>query len=214
MIILFDLDGTLIDSTDAILDGFFTAFDAFNYPKPNEDDIKKLIGFPLDIMFAELGVEKDKVDNFVQTYKAKYRVISKQKTILLPNAKDAIELASSFATLGVVTTKTGLYSKELLEHFDVLKYFEVLIGRENVENPKPHQEPILKALEEISKKINIDKNNTYMIGDTILDLISAKNANIKSIAVNCGYGKEEELKKHTNIIKNSSLEVVQYLSKI
>jgi phosphoglycolate phosphatase len=53
-----------------------------------------------------------------------------------------------------------------------------------------------------------------MIGDTKLDLISAQNANVKSIGLTCGYGEEEELKKYTNIIKNSALQAVEYLKTI
>ena len=60
MIILFDLDGTLIDSTEAILESFEVAFKTFNQPVPDTAIIKKLIGLPLDIMFERLGVKKSK----------------------------------------------------------------------------------------------------------------------------------------------------------
>jgi len=207
MIILFDLDGTLIDSTDAIVSTFHHSFKVHNTPLPKDEDIMALIGYPLDIMYAELGINEDRIWDFVATYKEEYRKISTIKTELLPNAIEAIKKASEFARLGIVTTKTGKYSKELMEHFDLMQYFEVLIGREDVEKPKPDAEPILKALE----SFNTTGKEIWMIGDTKLDLISAKNANINSIAVLCGYGDEITLKKFTNVILNDAHEASLYL---
>lgn len=207
MIILFDLDGTLIDSTDAIVSTFHHSFEVHSYPKQDDEDIKALIGYPLDIMYEELGVSKELVWDFVATYKEEYRKISTLKTLLLPNAIEAVQQASEFATLGIVTTKTGKYSKILMEHFGLMDYFEVLIGREDVQNPKPHEEPILKALE----KLDTENKEIWMIGDTKLDLISAKNAQVNSIGVLCGYGDKETLNQFTNVILNDALEATAYL---
>ncbi len=209
-IILFDLDGTLIDSTQAILSGFYHSFQELNFEfKGKEEDIKNLIGYPLDIMYYNLGVPKDKLSSFVSSYKNHYRKISTSNTILLENAFEALKLASSFARLSVVTTKTRKYTIPLLEHLNINSFFEIVTGMENVNNPKPHPEPILITLEQM--EYNQNTQNAFMIGDTKLDLISAKKANINSIGVLCGYGKKEELKKHSSIIKNNALEAVKYI---
>lgn len=207
MVILFDLDGTLIDSTDAILESFHSAFDAQNTPSPNDEEIKPLIGYPLDIMFEKLGIPRDIVWDYVASYKEHYREISTAKTILLEGAKEAVELASSFATIGIVTTKTAEYSQILMEHFGIMHHFDVLIGREHVQNPKPHEEPILKAIE----KLNTHSKEIWMIGDTKLDLISAKNAGVNSIAVSCGYDDYETLKEFGNIILPSTFKAIEHL---
>jgi phosphoglycolate phosphatase len=205
-VILFDLDGTLIDSTEAILEGFRVVFEKFNKVYPGDDEVKRLIGLPLDVMFSHLGV-KENVNEYVNEYKNHYRIISKQKTVLLPGAKEAIRLASTFARLGIVTTKTALYSKELLKHFGIMDYFEVLIGREDVTNPKPHPEPILKALH----LMNANKEASWMIGDTCLDMVSAKDAGINYIGVKFDYENEENLKKCADIVKKDVLEAVRYI---
>jgi len=207
MIILFDLDGTLIDSTPAILESFHTAFQTFDTPIPKDEDIKKLIGLPLDIMFTELGISENKKWDYVDAYKKHYRPISKQKTTLLPFAKEAIIEASKIATLGIVTTKTSKYSKELMEYFGVMEYFQVLIGRDDVENPKPHPEPILKAL----TKLKYKKHKVYMIGDTCLDSISAKKANVNSIGVLSGYGDKETLTSCSDIIVENALKALDVI---
>ena len=207
MIILFDLDGTLIDSTEAILESFHNSFDVFKAKHPSDEEIKALIGYPLDVMYRELGVIEESVWNYVDTYKEHYRVISREKTELLLNAKESVVLASEIAEIGIVTTKTGKYSQVLMEYFGIMDYFKVLIGREHVQNPKPDAEPILKALKSFDKE---DKN-IWMIGDTKLDLISAKNAGVNSIGVLSGYDSKKVLQEYTNHIFETALDAVKYL---
>lgn len=210
-IILFDLDGTLIDSTDAIVSTFRFAFkeQGFDF-RGSDKNIKDLIGYPLDIMFERLGVSKQKVWDYVDSYKNRYRVISVEQTTLLENAFEAVQLASKIARVSVVTTKTRMYTIPILDNFNITQYFEIITGRENVENPKPHPEPILKTL----AQMNYDKNKdeVYMIGDTKLDLICANEAKVNGIGVLCGYSDEEELLKYTNIVKKDALEAIKYIS--
>lgn len=206
--ILFDLDGTLIDSTEGIIESFFVAFDSQGFKRASEKDICALIGHPLEIMFEKLGAEKEKTQIFIDEYKKHYRKISLQKTNLLPNAYKAVSKASSLAPLGVVTTKTARYSKDILENFGILKYFKVVIGREDVENPKPHAEPILKALKALHVEPSMD---CFMIGDTCLDINSAKNAKINSIGVLSGYGTRQDLEKCSLHVKEDTLKAIEFL---
>jgi len=208
-VILFDLDGTIIDSTEAILDGFRVAFETFGENVPDDKAIKDEIGHTLENMFLTLGVEPNMVDAHVNSYKMHYRVVSCQKTVLLKGAREAIEEASKFATLGVVTTKTGEYSTILLEHMGLMRYFDVLIGREDVEYPKPHKEPILKAL----AKLEHDKSNTWMIGDTCMDMDSARDAEVNYIAVTSGYASYSILKKCVFNICKDVQEAIEFIKK-
>ncbi|MDR3346800.1 MAG: HAD hydrolase-like protein, partial [Campylobacteraceae bacterium] len=142
--------------------------------------------------------------DFVAAYKEHYKTIATSKTSLIKNAKEAVVSASSFANLGVVTTKTALYTKDILAHFGLLHFFQVVIGREDVERPKPYPEPILKAIE----LLGADKKSTWIVGDTILDLLAAKAADIKGVGVLCGYGKKEDLEKFTSYISADALQAV------
>jgi len=209
-IILFDLDGTLIDSTDAILASFNNSFVELEFDfQGNDEDIKKLIGYPLDVMYVNLGVEDERKWEFVDAYKRRYKQISKEQTYLLESAIEAVECASSFARVSVVTTKTRMYTMPLLENLNLAHHFEVVTGRENVQNPKPHPEPIHITLEQMN--YNHKEHDVWMIGDTKLDLIAANDAKINSVAVLCGYGKEDELSQYTNFIKNNALEAVKFI---
>jgi phosphoglycolate phosphatase len=208
--ILFDLDGTLIDSTDAIVLSFLDVFEKFDFKKPSSNAIKKQIGHTLEDMFINLNVDKRYADKCVIEYKKFYMQRALEMTTLLPKAKESIIKASSFANIGIVTTKTGRYSKVILEHLEVMQYFNVLIGREDVIHPKPHGEPIEKALELMGSS----KDNVWMIGDTRFDLLSAKNANVNSIGVLSGYAKEEELRKYTPLIKEDTFSAVTHLQSL
>ena len=210
-VILFDLDGTLIDSNDAIIKCFLHAFeDNGAFFEKTADDIKSQIGYPLDVMFSYFGVSADIVGNYVDSYKKQYKEISVEMTTLLENAKLSVEEASRFARLGVVTTKTTQYTIPILENFGILKHFEVVIGRQEVEHPKPHPEPILKALEAMNlaphKKI-------YMVGDTKLDMIAANEANVNNVAVLSGTGSYEELRNYTPNVVKDALEAVKMIEK-
>ncbi|MCV6608856.1 MAG: HAD family hydrolase [Campylobacterales bacterium] len=210
LIMLFDLDGTVIDSTEAILESFHYAFDKHNLPSKKNEEITSLIGYPLTDMFTRLGVT-NKIENkeIVLSYKKNYRKVHREKTFLIPQAKEAIELASKHGRLGVVTTKTGTYSQELLEHLKIMDYFETLIGFEHVKKLKPHPEPILTAL----KNMNHKNEEVWMIGDTKMDLIAASSAKINGFGVTTGYGTEESLRKHTLNIEENLLRVVEKIIK-
>jgi phosphoglycolate phosphatase len=203
------MDGTIIDSTEAILESFMYAFDKQKFEfKEDQSSITKLVGYPLDYMFEALGVPTHRVMDFVQSYKENYKDVAKKKTVLIPKAKEAIELASSFANIAAVTTKTTQYTIEILEEFGLDQYFKTVIGRQDVKNPKPDPEPILKACEVLQIYPN---KSIYMVGDTKLDIIAANKAKISSVGVLCGYGEEEELSIYTPNLTANTLDAVKLI---
>lgn len=206
-VILFDLDGTLIDSTQAIVNGFCKAFIEHKIKEPSKEQICSLIGHPLEYMFGSLGVPNHLISNFIAVYKEDYRQNYLAQTTLLPGAFEAVNIASEFANLGVVTTKTSLYSKILLEHLGILEYFSAVIGRDDVTNPKPNPEPIIKAL----NLVNESPVNAYMIGDTPMDAKAAKSAGVTSIGVTCGYESKEKLEPICDYVCMNALDAVKLI---
>jgi phosphoglycolate phosphatase len=197
--VLFDLDGTLIDSTEAILHSFHATYSHYEEVSPSREKIESLIGYRLEDMFEILGTGGASPSEYADIYRQNYRKVHIDKTILLPGVEKAVEKIASFAPVAIVTTKTGLFSRELLEHFGIMKYIETVVGSEDVQRHKPHPEPIFEALE----RLGVGTDGSWMIGDTCMDIDAAKNASIDSIAVTCGYGDMEVLRKCTsNIVKN------------
>jgi phosphoglycolate phosphatase len=207
-IILFDLDGTLIDSTDAIVDTFFYVFNKRDIEHSHTRDyIKQHIGYPLDVMFHNLGMPKEICLDLTDDYREQYRKVSIAQTELLPTAMSSLELASKYARLGIVTTKNAKFSKPLLESLGIYNFFEAIIGRDSVTNPKPHPEPIFRAL----KDMNHDDEEVWMIGDTKLDLIAANDARVKSVGVLTGYDEKETLEEYTNNITECAHKAVELI---
>lgn len=208
--ILFDLDGTLIDSTEAILESFEVAYSRFDRRAPDAEHIKALIGYPLDIMFSRLGVSGDENAQYVSAYKTHYRVISRQKTVLLPGAREAVSMAAPLAKLGIVTTKTGRYSRELLEHMDLMHYFQTLVGREDVLYPKPHPEPVERAI----FQLGCLPEKCWMVGDTLLDIEAGERAGTQVVATSGGYEKEGVLRGRCRHVEPGVLEAVTLIGKL
>lgn len=206
-IILFDFDGTLIDSQLSIINGFNHAFLEHKFNSPDEISVVNLIGYPLDIMFSRLGIPDELLENFIHSYKKYYQKNYLSQTKLFKFSKEALELASSFATLGIVTTKTSLSTQILLKHFEISHFFQAVIGKDDVTKPKPDKEPILKAL----KQLNSNGKKSFMIGDTNLDCIAAKSANITPVGVTCGYGDKDSLRENCDHIFENTLEAVKFI---
>ncbi|MGX2982496.1 HAD family hydrolase [Helicobacter sp. 23-1045] len=215
MIILFDMDGTLIDSTEAIYESFCAVFEKHKMPILSRTEVESKIGYQLSEMFAFFGAESRQILRCCEDYKAHYAKIHNAKTKMIDGAVSAIETASAVANLGIVTTKSSDSTKNLLAHFGVAGHFSAIVGRDDVTHPKPHKEPIETALSRLkSLGISAESSETFMIGDTILDLQSAKCAGIVGVGVLCGYGKKAELEQYSEFIFESTKEAVEWICKM
>lgn len=205
-ILLFDLDGTLIDSTQAILESFVNASLFFGYNfKGREEEIQALIGSPLREMFIKMGLPQGEIEECVKLYRSNYERIYLQKTILLPKVIDSFKTLPSSYLLGVVTSKSSFFSKKILENLGMIKYFFRIVGIDDVKEPKPSAEPIFKALE----GLEYDKSQVYMIGDTFFDMQSAKNADVVGIGVQGKYDKN--LKEYTDFVFEDIHQALEYI---
>jgi len=92
-----------------------------------------------------------------------------------------------------------------------MHYFDVLIGSEDVENLKPHPEPIFKALDALAHSYG---TVSYMIGDTISDIQAAQEADIASIAVLSGYGNEDELEEDADFVTKDVFDAIKIIGNI
>ena len=115
--------------------------------------------------------------------------------------------------LGVVTTKRGDFSQILLDKLGVGQYFDVVVGIESVSFPKPNAQPILLALQILNaKEKGISNDRIFMIGDTILDIQAATNAQIQPIGVLSGYGNKEQLSAYNAPLYPNALEAIESIA--
>jgi HAD superfamily hydrolase (TIGR01549 family) len=179
--ILFDLDGTLINTTDIILSTFVETFEHF-MPELKLDD-KELTNFLGQTLFTTFGFyvdSKEKVDEMVKYYRILSNLKIEEKLEAFPKAKETIQyLKSKKIQVGVVTSKMRSVAKYHLELTHLFDDLDILIGYEDSKNHKPDAEPLLNAI----KALNANKRSTVYIGDHENDMLAAKSAGVISCAV-------------------------------
>lgn len=194
-ILLFDLDGTLIDSTEAILESFLMTADQYGINLDAEKKkIQSMIGMTLENMFKEIGIPEREIKQCISIYRKFYQEVYLEKTYLLPKVKESFTALPSTYKMGVVTSKSHYFSEKILENLGMLKYFFTLVGVDDVQEPKPSAEPILRALE----GTNYSKDQVYMIGDTSFDMQAAQNAGVIGIGVSGKY--QDNLHQYTHLV--------------
>ena len=186
--VAFDLDGTLIDSTDAIVECFMLAFEELGEPPPTRDVVVNTIGPPLEDQFSLL-TDLDP-GHCAKVYRAFYADIGRERTTLLPEAIDCLgALADVGLSLGVATSKERGVSEMLMRHLGVIHHFESFLGPGDVEFPKPHPAAVLKSMEELGATAD----EFLFVGDSEFDIRAAKAAGVRCVAVTTGYRTRAQL---------------------
>jgi len=186
--VLFDLDGTLIDSTEAIVDSFFHTFETLGLPAPDRDEIVSTIGAPLKVQFRNM-VDHD-LDEMFNVYREHYFATSTNKTFLLPGVTECLTGLSELGVkMGIATSKGRRGSEIILNHLEVRHFFDALIGVDDVEHHKPHPEPLLAGM----KTLGVSNEELFYVGDTPFDTEASRRAKIRCLAVSTGYATHETL---------------------
>jgi HAD superfamily hydrolase (TIGR01509 family) len=186
--VIFDLDGTLMDSTDAIVDSWFYTFDLLGIPRPDRQRIIDTIGYPLRKQIP-MFTSHD-VDECIRIYRGHYTEHSAPKTTLLPGAT---EMLAAFAArglrMGFATSKKREAAEMLLDHLDALHYMEARIGPLEVTRHKPDPEPVEKAM----AVLGVTPEETVFVGDMHFDILAGQAAGVITLAVTTGYQARPEL---------------------
>lgn len=187
--ILFDLDGTLTDSGEGIINCAWHALKAFNIPLPDKETMRVFVGPPLHDTFVRFGVPKDRADEAVAIYRSRYIPIGKFENTPYPGVKELLErLVEEGHKLYVATSKPEALSVEILEHFDLAKYFTLICGASTDRSRSTKEAVIAYLLEQAGAQENI-----LMVGDTAFDVIGAKQHGIPTIGVSWGYGEVSDM---------------------
>lgn len=206
--ILFDLNGTLTDSGEGIINCAILALEHFGLPVPSREEMRVFVGPPLHESFIKHGVPADKADEAVKVYRSRYNPIGKFENTPYPGIRELLEqLKADGHTLYVATSKPEGMSVDILEHFDLAKYFEKICGASMDTSRSTKEAVIAYLLEE-----NGRADNMVMVGDTKFDVIGAAAHGIPTIGVSWGYGTVEDMDAAGAIaIAHSSEELLQLL---
>lgn len=195
--LLFDLDGTLTDPKVGICTCVQYALASFGIDEPDLDRLEPFIGPPLKNSFMNYyHLTEEQAEAAV----AKYRERFSETGIFENKLYDGIvpmliALNSQGLHLAVASSKPQIYVEKILEHFNIARYFQVVVGSE-LDGTRVNKEEIVEeALRQLFGEQPVDKRQVYMIGDRRYDAEGARKAGVESVCVTYGYGSMEELKE-------------------
>lgn len=190
-VILFDLDGTLTDPKLGITRSVQYSLASFGIIEPCLDNLDKFIGPPLKDSFKEFyGFDDCKADEAIIKYREYFSVKGMYENSVYPLIPKLLDtLSVQGRTLVVATSKPTVFSEKILEHFELAKYFSLVVGS-NLDGSRVKKGEVIHcALEKMGLT---DFDRIVMIGDRKHDIIGAKEVGIDSIGVLYGYGSLEE----------------------
>ncbi len=182
--ILFDLDGTLTDSGEGIINSARLVFEHYGVPVPDLPTLKAFVGPPLLLSLRNHGIPEEKLEEAIEIYRGRYRKIGMYENFPYPGIEDLLKtLKEQGHRLYVATSKPEYLAVGILEHFGLAKYFDSIRGADanDGNSKKAHViASVLNALE--------DNDPVIMVGDTIFDVEGAQEAGLPVIGVAWGYG--------------------------
>lgn len=187
--ILFDLDGTLTDSGEGIINCAIYALEHFGLPVPSREALRVFVGPPLQQSFRRFGVPEDRIAEAIRVYRSRYIPIGKFENAPYPGIRELLEaLTAQGHKLYVATSKPETMSVEILEHFDLARYFDRICGATMDDTRNSKDAVIAYLLSQIGRE-----EHMVMVGDTQFDVLGAKQHGIPTIGVAWGYGEVQDM---------------------
>ena len=189
--IFFDLDGTLTDSGEGIINCAILGLEHFGLPVPSRQEMRVFVGPPLHQTFQKFGVPADKTDEAIAVYRSRYTTVGKFENFPYPGIRELLEtLTAQGHRLFVATSKPEALSIEILEKFGLAGYFERICGA-SLDNSRSEKADVIAYLLQQVGTVE----NTVMVGDTAFDVLGAAAHGIPTIGVAWGYGTVEDMQK-------------------
>jgi len=182
--IIFDMDGTLADTSPGILASYKHLASTINKKIPSDDELKKILGGPLPSNISNLfNINPDDLNRCISIYRNYYKHHGAAMSIPYNHLKETLEtLRDKQITLSIATMKAETFAKELIKKWNINDYFSIVIGADSND---------LMTKKEMINKIlhltNISPCETIMIGDTLYDYKSAHECRVNFIAATYGF---------------------------
>lgn len=189
--ILFDLDGTIVNTNELIISSFLHVLDKQGPHEYNREKIIPYMGLTLERQLQQFTGHQD-----ISSFELDYRAYQSQHDDLIgefPHVNEVLaRLHEGGIRLGIVTTKIKASTQRVLQLFGLDKYMSVIVTLQDVEHPKPHPEPVLKAIEQLKA----DPATVLMVGDSPADIQSALAAGVQAAGVAWSLKGEAKLKEY------------------
>ncbi len=204
-LILFDLDGTLVDTCEDITNAINYAIEPYKIKPLTPKETISLVGEGITRLMEKILEKKGFIngdisletsihppmirDILVSRFLDYYSKHLTDHSTLYPGVREVLEELKDYKK-AVISNKREVLSVKLLKDLGILHHFNLVVGSDTTPERKPSPQPILFAL----SKLGVDSNRTVIVGDSNLDIIAGKRANIKTIGVTYGYRPAELLK--------------------
>ncbi|MCI3926935.1 pyrophosphatase PpaX [Paenibacillus sp. TRM 82003] len=191
--VLFDLDGTILDTNELIFRSFEYAWERKGHTNVTREMLTPYMGGKLTDMFREVtGANEAEVEELIGLYREYNWAHHDELVKAYPHVNEVMgTLQAAGIRMGVVTTKIRKTSEMGLRLCGLDGYIETIVSLDDVVHAKPHPEPVLKAL----AAMGADPATTIMIGDSKGDLLAARAADVRSIAVGWTIKSRDELNR-------------------
>jgi phosphoglycolate phosphatase len=183
-LIMFDLDGTLVDTVQDITDALNYALKPYGIKRLTVGDTMKLVGEGISRLIEKaLPIEKRQFkDEVTQRFIGYYSEHLTDKSREYPHVKETLKNLTGFKK-AVISNKREDLSKRVIEELDLSEYFDLIIGSDTAGERKPSAVPILYVI----SKLGVSPEESIIVGDSNFDIEAGKKAGIKTIAVTYGY---------------------------
>ena len=209
--VIFDLDGTLLNTLEDLADSVNFALESFNYPTRTYQEIRSFIGNGVKDLLTKsvpTGTDEEAILKCLQVFKDHYKTNMQNKTAPYDGIIDLLEeLNSKNVKLGIVSNKYDSGVKNLNKYY-FKNLIPVAIGEREGVRKKPAPDTVLAAMEEL----NSTKEKCLYVGDSPSDMITAQNANMKGVGVTWGFRDEDLLRESgADFIIKSPKELLEIL---
>lgn len=189
--VLFDLDGTLVNTFRSIYEALNHTLRAFGGSPLEEETIRPLIGVPLWEILKDY-IRPNDVHLALETYRERQLEVLFQDTHLMPYVRETLEeLRERHRMMGVVTNKPGWMARNILDHYDLTAFFGVVLGVDEVTRPKPRGDGILEA----ARELGAASASLLYVGDSVVDVLAARDAGVDVLIVEGGASDCRDLAK-------------------
>lgn len=188
--ILFDLDGTLVDTIELIMKSMEFTFRDFDGPRPSRDVWLEGLGITLRTQLAAWARTPAELDWLIARYRVYQSEHHDQMTAPYPGVTEVLhELRSAGHPMALVTSKFHALATRVLRHVEFVSHFDTVVGGDSIENPKPHPDPVFKALADLGRPAH----EAIFVGDSPHDIRSGNAAGVATAAALWGPFSRDQL---------------------
>ncbi len=188
-LVIFDLDGTLVDAYQAVASSMNYTLDAIGCPLADDATIKRTVGWGIRHLVATFSGEEN-VDKALSIYRQHHARALKSGTTCLPGAKKLIEqLKAQGYKLAIASNRPARFTHIILKHLRIQPFFDHVVCGDEVKHPKPAPD----MLTQILTKYSLDPSEALYVGDMTIDVQAGQAAGIKTAAVITGSSDREEI---------------------